>query len=104
MSYSYMPLNMNLIPESTKNNIPTFWGGTFSSDNTRKIEPGYHSDGTIAHDITTLLAWLQWEVDPQATLNLILEEAKQHEMTKEQFQEAKNNVNSIWYIQPEVEL
>ena len=32
MPHTFLAIDMLLIPQSTKRNVPTFWGGLFSND------------------------------------------------------------------------
>jgi hypothetical protein len=47
-----------------------------------------------------LLAWLQWESDPLATLDLIIDGSIEY--TAQEFNVIKNDVDSIWYVEQEV--
>ena len=96
MAHTFLSLDMNLIPQETKDNIPTFWGGLFSNDNSRMLIDGYNEHGVLVHPKETLDAWLQWEENPQETLDLILSTSLEY--TGEEYQELKSNPNSIWFI------
>lgn len=87
---------MNAIPASTKNNVPSFWGGVFSNDKSRMLIDGLNTSGELVHANSALMSWLQWESNPQATLNIIL--STSIEYTQEQYEELTNDDNSIWHM------
>lgn len=100
-SHTFLALNLSLIPQTTKDNVPTFWQGLFSNDNSRMLIDGYNANGDLVHPQATLDAWLQWSVDPQAIQVALLAEASEY--TKDEFMTMKADVNSIWYAE-EVEV
>ena len=99
MPHTFLALDMRLIPQSTKDNVPTFWDGMFSSDGKMMLIDGYNDNRKLVHPQATLDAWLQWESDPQATLNAILSSAIEY--TREEFKAERRDINSIWYVPPE---
>jgi len=103
MAHNYIPLNTDLIPEETKENVPTFKLGCFSNDGKRYLIPGYTETGELAHDAGLLLSWLQWEANPQEALNHLIEEATPFVMTLDELKSNRLDVNSIWYVTPEGE-
>jgi len=82
MSHTFLALDMDLIPQSTKDNVPTFYKGMFSNDNSRMLMDGYNNDENIVHSECVLMSWLQREEDPQATYQLLINNAI--ECTKEE--------------------
>ena len=116
MSHTFLALDMNLIPQSTKdkNNVPTFWGALFSNDAeydingkmikepSRMLLDGYNEQRALVHPQATLDAWLQWSSNPQEIQDNLLAEAIEY--TSAEFTALKNDVNSVWYIEPEGEL
>ena len=102
MAHTFLALDMNLIPQSTKDNVPTFWQGLFSSDQSRMLIDGYNEQRELVHPQATLDAWLQWSSSPQEVQNNLLEEAIEY--TSAEFTALKDDVNSVWYIEPEGEL
>lgn len=86
---------MSLIPADTKAYVPGFWLERFSNDLGRMIIDGKNSNGDIVHTQNILDSWLQWESDPQATMDLIL--STTIEYTAEEFLLEKNDSNSIWF-------
>ena len=42
MAHTFLSLDMDLIPQSTKDNVPTFWQGLFSNDQSRILIDGYN--------------------------------------------------------------
>ncbi len=101
MQHTFLALDMDLIPQSTKDNVPTFWLGLFSNDNSRMLIDGRNAQGYLVHPQETLNAWLQWESDPQATLNAILSSAIEY--TKKEFKIKTLDLDSIWYAESEVD-
>jgi len=97
MSHTFLALDMDLIPQSTKDNVPTFYKGMFSNDNSRMLIDGYNNDGNIVHSEHVLMSWLQWEEDPQDTYQLLINNAIEY--TAEDIKTEQSNVNSIWYVQ-----
>ncbi len=99
MSHTFLALDMNLIPQATKDNIPTFWQGVFSNDMSRMLIDGYNDKRELVHPQATMITWLQWESDPQTTQQALLDSAVEY--TSEQIKAEQQDVNSIWYIEPE---
>ena len=97
MAHTFLALDMNLIPQSTKDNVPTFWKGLFSNDNSRMLIDGKNEKGELVHTQNTLSAWLQWSDNPQEIISQLLSTSTEH--TKEGFKAEKLNVKSIWYIE-----
>ena len=96
MAYSFLSLDMNLIPSATKYNVPNFWQGKFSDDELRMLIPGRDIKTGLVHSNNSLLSLLQWEPNPQATLDLILRNSIEY--TQEQYETLLNDVDSIWYV------
>tara|TARA_R110002096_G_C14257075_1_gene694318 strand:+ start:98 stop:373 length:276 start_codon:yes stop_codon:yes gene_type:complete len=88
---------MSLIPQATKDNVPTFASSLFSNDNSRVLMDGYNELHDMVHTTETSLAWLQWETDPASTLETIL--ASAIEYTYDEYIIEKNDVSSIWYAE-----
>ncbi len=101
MSHTFLALDMNLIPQSTKDNVPTFWKGMFSNDGSRMLIDGYNEQGSLVHPQAVLDAWLQWENNPEETQELLIGTAIEY--TAQEIKLEQSNPNSIWYIQPEEE-
>ncbi len=99
MSHTFLSLDMSLIPQTTKDNVPTFWQGVFSNDESRILIDGYNERRELVHTQKTLSAWLQWSSNPLETQQQILETAIEY--TAEQIKKEQNNVNSIWHISQE---
>ena len=93
---------MNLIPQATKDNVPTFYSALFSNDNTRILIDGRNDKGELVHSWWVLLAWLQWEVNPLVTLNAIVYNSIEY--TAQEFAALKNDVDSIWYVNQEASI
>lgn len=95
MSHTFISLDMNLIPKSTKENDPTFSGGLFSNDNSRMLIDGRNESGQMVHPMAALLKWTQWSDNPEQVVNALIAGSIEH--TMEEFMLLKNNINSIWY-------
>ena len=118
MSHTFLALDMNLIPQSTKdkNNVPTFWGALFSNDAeydingkmikepSRMLLDGYNEQRALVHPQATLDAWLQWSSNPQEIQDNLLARSYSNIPSAEVHSALKNDVNSVWYIEPEGEL
>lgn len=100
MPHTFLSLDMNLIPQATKDNVPTFYSALFSNDNTRMLVDGRNDKGELVHSWAVLLAWLQWETDPLTTLNTIVDNSIEY--TRQEFNALKNDADSIWYVELEV--
>ena len=99
MAHTFLSLDMNLIPQATKDNVPTFYSALFSNDNTRMLIDGRNDKGELVHSWEALLSWLQWEVSPLTTLNTIVDNSIEY--TGQEFNTLKNDVDSIWYVEQE---
>lgn len=99
MAHTFLSLDMNLIPQATKDNVPTFYSALFSNDNSRMLIDGRNEKGELVHSWEALLSWLQWEYDPLATLNTIVDNSIEY--TSQEFVTLKYNSNSIWYVEQE---
>ena len=99
MAHSFLSLDMNLIPQSTKDNVPTFYSALFSNDNSRMLIDGRNGNGELVHPMTVLLAWTQWSANPSEVVQAILDDAIEY--TAAEFNALRSDVNSIWYVEPE---
>ena len=99
MAHSFLSLDMNLIPQSTKDNVPTFYSALFSNDNSRMLIDGRNGNGELVHPMTVLLAWTQWSANPSEAVQAILDDAIEY--TADEFNALRSDVNSIWYVEPE---
>ena len=99
MAHSFLSLDMNLIPQSTKDNVPTFYSALFSNDNSRMLIDGRNGKGELVHPMTVLLAWTQWSANPSEAVQAILDDAIEY--TAGEFNALRSDVNSIWYVEPE---
>tara|TARA_R100000541_G_scaffold21420_1_gene31339 strand:+ start:199 stop:501 length:303 start_codon:yes stop_codon:yes gene_type:complete len=95
--HSFLALDMNTIPQATKDNVPTFWLGKFSNDKSRMLIDGYDSKRDLVHSQHVLDSWLQWEQNPQETQDLILSNAIEY--TYEQVMSLTSDKSSIWYVE-----
>ena len=102
MAHTFLSLDMNLIPQATKDNVPTFYSALFSNDNSRMLIDGRNDKGELVHSWEVLLAWLQWEANPLSTLNAIVDNSIEY--TAQEFAELKNDVDSIWYVNQEASI
>jgi hypothetical protein len=99
MLHTFLALDMELIPQATKDNVPTFWLGLFSNDNTLMLIDGRNSSGDLVHPMTVLRAWTQWSPDPDEVIAQLL--ASAIEYTTEDIMLLKGDINSIWYVDTE---
>tara|TARA_R110002167_G_C12523211_1_gene638399 strand:- start:429 stop:773 length:345 start_codon:yes stop_codon:yes gene_type:complete len=109
MSHEFLSLDINLIPQATKDNVFTFWSalcsndGVMGDDGEWVVEPsrilldGRNDKGELVHSWRALFSWLQWEADPLETLNLIVDNSIQY--TAQEFADLKNDIHSIWYVE-----
>jgi len=95
MPHTFLSLDMDLIPQSTKDNVPTFWQGLFSNDNSRMLIDGRSEEGELVHPPQVLQAWLQWSDNPAEEIQKILDNSIEY--TKIEYLTLKDDVNSIWY-------
>ena len=102
MAHTFLSLDMNLIPQATKGNVPTFYSALFSNDNTRMLIDGRNYKGELVHSWEVLLSWLQWEADPLAALNTIVDNSIEY--TFREYSALKDDINSIWYFDQESEI
>tara|TARA_R110000772_G_scaffold67595_1_gene150083 strand:- start:2067 stop:2375 length:309 start_codon:yes stop_codon:yes gene_type:complete len=99
MAHTFLSLDMNLIPQTTKDNIPTFYSGLFSNDNSRMLIDGRNDKGELVHPMSVLLKWTQWSENPSEVVQSLLDDAIEY--TAQEFTTLKADVNSIWYDEPE---
>lgn len=97
MSHAFLALDMSLIPQSTKDNVPTFWNGLFSNDGARMLIDGYNDKGVLVHPQNTLDAWLQWVENPLETQEQLISTAIEY--TAQEIKLEKQDINSIWYVE-----
>tara|TARA_R110000772_G_scaffold138690_1_gene247775 strand:- start:1130 stop:1438 length:309 start_codon:yes stop_codon:yes gene_type:complete len=100
MAHTFLSLDMNLIPQTTKDNIPTFYSGLFSNDNSRMLIDGRNDKGALVHPMSVLLSWTQWSENPNEVIQILLDNAIEY--TPEEFKSIKNNDGSIWHVEQEV--
>lgn len=97
--HTFLALDMSLIPQTTKDNVPTFWQGLFSNDGSRMLIDGRNKKGELVHTTQVLHAWTQWSEDPQAVIDELLATATEY--TAGQIKTEQQDINSIWYFEPE---
>jgi hypothetical protein len=97
MSHTFLALDMGLIPQSTKDNVPTFWQGLFSNDNTRMLIDGRNNSGELVHPQTVLGAWLQWSDNPKGIELEIISTAIEY--TAEEIKAEQQDISSMWYVE-----
>ena len=102
MSHTFLSLDMNLISQATKDNVPTFSSGLFSSDLSRMLIDGYNDKGVMVHPMSVLLAWTQWDDNPTDTIQTLLDNSIEY--TTAEFIALKHDVDSIWYVEPAGEI
>ena len=99
MAHTFLSLDMILIPQSTKDNVPTFWHGMFSKDNSRMLIDGRNLNGDLVHPQEVLSAWLQWSDSPLETQELIISTAVEY--TAIEIKTEQQDRDSIWYAEQE---
>lgn len=99
MAHTFLSLDMDLIPQSTKDNVPTFWQGLFSNDQSRILIDGYNDKRELVHPKETFTTWLQWSVNPQEIITQLLSTAIEY--TQKELKEEQKNIDSIWYVELE---
>tara|TARA_R110001632_G_scaffold84188_2_gene185858 strand:- start:184 stop:492 length:309 start_codon:yes stop_codon:yes gene_type:complete len=99
MAHTFLSLDMNLIPQTTKDNVPTFYSGLFSNDNSRMLIDGRNDKGELVHPMSVLLKWTQWSENPNGVVQSLLGDALEY--TVVEFNTLKNDVDSIWYTDTE---
>lgn len=93
MNHTFLAVDVSLIPQETKN-IPSFTLNKFSNDSSRILLSG-RENGVVRYSQETMLAWLQGEADPQATLDILIDSSIEY--TKAQIKAQFRNPQSIWY-------
>lgn len=96
MSHTFLSLDMDLIPQATKDNVPTFLSGVFSNDGKRLLIDGYNDKRELVHRQETFNKWLQWSDNPLLVQQDLL--STSIEYTKDEFTAEKNNPSSIWHV------
>jgi len=111
MSHTFLSLDMLKIDRTTKDNVPTFWMGLFSSDGikaadgswakepSRMLIDGKNAKGEMVHPLSTLRAWTQWSNSPDEVILSLLDSAIEY--TTEEIKAEQKDINSIWYVEPE---
>jgi len=102
MLSTFLALDMNLIPQATKDSVPNFWDNKFSNDNLRILLPGYNEIGELRQDSEKILLWLQWDDNPKKTLISLLSTAMEY--TKDEIEAEFKNSESIWFSTPKIEI
>lgn len=100
MSHTFLSLDMSLIPQSTKDNVPTFYSGMFSNDNSKMLIDGKNANGEMVHPLAVLRAWTQWSINSDEVIQDLLNSAIEY--TAEQIQTEQQDAASIWYVEQEV--
>lgn len=102
MAHTFLALDMNLIPQWTKDNVPTFWQGRFSNDNSRMLIDGYKENGELVHPQFVLDAWLGGVPNKKEVQAQLIGEAIEY--TVQEIKQESTNPESIWYVDPERDL
>ena len=97
MAHTFLSLSMDLIPQSTKDNVPTFYSALFSNDSSRILIDGRNDKGELVHPMSVLLAWTQWSKNPVDVVQALIDNSIEY--TNEQYIIESNDLNSIWYIE-----
>ena len=94
MAHTFLSLDTDLIPQSTKDNVPSYPTGYFSNEGSRLLIDGYDENGKLVHPQATFDAWLQWSDKPQEIQDAILSSAIEY--TEKEFKAEKIKPDSIW--------
>ncbi len=95
--HTFLALDMNIIPQSTKDNVPSFWRGKFSNDQSRMLIDGHKDNGDLVHPMQVLKQWLVGFSDEEAELKINELLSTAIEYTKEEFKQESSKPESIWY-------
>lgn len=91
MAHSFLAIPVSIIPDWTKQNVPTYSMGYFSNDGSLMLIDNAHTEGTYKR-------WLGPNFNQLP--NII---ANSTELSYEQLLQLQNDNNSIWYIEPGAE-
>lgn len=97
MAHTFLSLDMRLIPQSTKDNLPSFNGGYFSNDKSRVLIDGYNDNRDLVHPDSTFNKWLQWPVNPKEIKEELILTATEY--TKPELKAEFLDINSVWFIE-----
>jgi len=99
--YSFLALDLNLIPQSTKDNTPNFWKQRFNASQTRLLVCGYDAERNLVHTGDTFNRWLEGvsEDERAQLISDILNTAQ--EFTYQEITDLTNDINSEWYLNPQ---
>lgn len=97
--HTFLSLDTDLIPQSTKDNVPSYLTGCFSNDGSRLLIDGYNESGEMAHLQSTFDSWLQWSDNPKEVQKILL--AVAIEYTLAELNAERVDPLSIWYVSGE---
>ena len=98
MAHTFLAFDMLRIPQATKDNIPNFWLGKFSNDQSRLLIDGYNEQRELVQPEELINVWLQWEEDPQAAFASLMNNSIEY--TKDEMLAEFEKPESIWYSEP----
>lgn len=96
--HTFLALDMDLIPQWTKDNVPNFWDIRRASDNSRILIPAYNEQRKLVHVDEAFQRWLAGVPNKEEVFNQLM--ATGIEYTESQMIEETNNPDSVWYIAP----
>lgn len=107
MASNRLVMYMSTIPSSVQDINARFNGGVFNNDRTKRQIDGYIVDGSgdavlpkkLCHDANYLEYLCRGEIDPAATVQLILNES--YEIKTSDYLVMRDDPNSEWYINNE---
>ena len=99
--HTFLALDMDLIPQLTKDNTPRFWDGRISNDGSRMLIPAYDDSRNLVHVSETFDSWLAGVSDKEKVFNKLINTGIEY--TKQQIKQMESDTNSIWYIDQESE-
>jgi len=109
MANNRLIMMMSTIPDSVAELNSRFNDGIFNADKTKRQIDGYVVDEnenpilpkTLCHAENYLLYLCRGEADPSAAVQAIIDSS--YELKTSDYQLMKLDINSEWYIEPEVD-
>lgn len=109
MAHTVLSLIVSLIPQETKDNVPTFWlgrhsndgikndDGTWSKEPSRILIDGYNENRELVHHQKTFDSWLQWSESPLEIQEQLLLTATEY--TGKEYKQKLVDNESVWFYE-----
>tara|TARA_R110002126_G_scaffold284692_1_gene434556 strand:+ start:488 stop:787 length:300 start_codon:yes stop_codon:yes gene_type:complete len=97
MSHTFLSIDLSLIKANVRSNQHSF--GLLSNDGSRALIDGYNAAGELVTE-ACFKQWIKLPDHAEAEQNLIISTAIEY--TYDEYIIEHNDVNSIWYAEPEV--